>query len=386
MLQARLDPDDLVASAIDQTGLDDLGDVPFREPLAVLVESLNRDAGLDAERLGVAGSTIVGVLAKRLRLVDDRTTHPAIADERIVAPLFIVGFPRSGSTHLHALLAQVAGIRAPQSWELSMPSPPPEQATYTTDPRIAQVQAMMDATPAEMLRRHPVGATRPEQCNQLFDWTFLNQSLIAFYDIPTYRDWLLGADLTPLYEAHRRSLQHLQWHAPGQWALKYPKHLLALDRLLAAYPDARIVWTHRDPAVVVPSAASLTGYIREATTGTIDEPRFGREWATHEELVLLRGLAVRDQIGEDDRRFYDLHYREFMADPVGTIASICQHFDMPFSEESEHAVGRWITDHPQTKHGTHTYTAEQFGLDADGLHRRFAPYIERFGVQRERGR
>lgn len=383
---ALLNSDDLVATASGQAGLDDLGDVPFEEALGVLVESLNRDAGLDAERLGVAGTTIVGVLVKRLQLVDDRKTYPAIADERIVAPLFVVGFPRSGSTHLHALLAQVVGIRAPQTWELSMPSPPPEQATYTTDPRIAQAQARIDATPPEMLQRHPSGATRPEQCNQLFDWTFLNQSLIAFYDIPTYRDWLLGADLTPLYEAHRRSLQQLQWHVPGQWALKYPKHLLALDRLFAAYPDARIVWTHRDPAVVVPSAASLTGYIRAMFTGTIDEPCFGREWATHEELVLLRGLAVRDRIGEHDGRFYDLHYRDLMADTVGAIASICEYFDMPFGEESEGAVNRWIADHPQTKHGTHTYTAEQFGLDAEGLHRRFAPYIERFGVELERGR
>lgn len=380
---ALLNSDDLVTRAFAESRLDDLGDIPYREPLDVLVESLNRDAGLDDERLGIAGNTIVGYLIKRLRLVDDRTTYPAIADERIVAPLFIVGFPRSGSTHLHALLAQVHGIRAPQNWELSTPSPPPEQATYATDPRIAQMQAMMDQTPAEMLLRHPVGATRPEQCNGLMDWSFLNQALIAFYDIPTYRDWLLEADYTAAYEAHRRTLQQLQWHAPGQWVLKYPKHLLALDRLLAAYPDARIVWTHRDPAVVVPSAASLTSYIRASTTGTIDEPRFGREWATHEELVLLRGLAVRDQIGDRDRRFYDLHYRDLMADPAGAIAGICDHFAMPFGDESRDAIHRWVADHPKTKHGAHHYTAEQFGLDTDGLRRRFAPYIERFGVQLE---
>lgn len=380
---AQLNGDDLVARAMAEAGLDDPGDVPYREPLAMLVESLNRDAGLDDERLAVAGNTLVGLFVKRLRLVADRSTYPAIAEERIVAPLFIVGFPRSGSTHLHALLAQMAGARAPQNWELLLPSPPPERDTYTSDPRIAQVQALMEHTPVEMLERHPVGATRPEQCNLLNDWTFLNQALLASYHLPTYRDWLLGADYTPAYEAHRRTLQHLQWRAPGQWVLKYPKHLVALDRLIAAYPDARIVWTHRDPAVVMPSVASLTGYMRASTTGTIDEPSYGREWTAFEELVLLRGLAVRDAVGDADGQFYDVHYRDLMTDPAGMVAGICGHFGMPFDDASDAAIRRWVDDHPKTKHGTHRYTAEQFGLDAAGLRRRFAPYIERFGVAPE---
>jgi len=150
---AQLDSDALVARACEETGLDDLGDIPYREPLEVLLASLNRDAGLDAPRLAVAGDSITGLLVKRLRLVDDRTTYPAIADEKIVAPLFIVGLPRTGSTHLHALLAQVGGIRAPQMWEMTSPSPPPEQETYTTDPRIAQFEAAVAATPPEMMKR-----------------------------------------------------------------------------------------------------------------------------------------------------------------------------------------------------------------------------------------
>jgi hypothetical protein len=378
---AKLDVDALVARASDDTGLDDLGDVPYREPLGMLVESLHRDSGLDDGRLAAAGDSITGVLVKRLRLVDDRKTYPGIADEKIVAPLFIVGLPRTGSTHLHALLAQVQGARAPQMWELTSPSPPPEQVSYTTDPRIAQVQAALAATPPEMMRRHPISATRPEQCTALMEWSFVNQALIASYHIPTYRDWLLGTDYTPAYEAHRRTLQQLQWRAPGQWVLKYPKHLVALDRLLAAYPDARFVWTHRDPAVVVPSVASLTGYMRGATTGFVDEPSFGREWAVHEELVLLRGLAVRDRVGNEGGRFHDLHYQELVADPVGAVAGIWEHFGMPFAEDSAAAVRRFVDDNPQAKHGAHDYTAEQFGLSTAGLHRRFAPYIDRFGVQ-----
>jgi hypothetical protein len=165
--------------------------------------------------------------------------------------------------------------------------------------------------------------------------------------------------------------------------LKYPKHLIALDVFLATYPDARVVWTHRDPAVVMPSVASFTGYIRASASGAIDEPRYGREWTAFEELVLLRGLSVRDQVGNDDGRFYDLHYHELMADPAAAVAGVLEHFGLPFDDGSREAVQRWVTEHPRTEFGRHEYSPAQFGLDEDGLRRRFAPYMERFGVRRE---
>jgi hypothetical protein len=372
-----------MAAAVEQAGPDDFGDIPFAEPLDVLVESLEREAGLTDERQQAAEATLVGLLVKRLRLVDDRRRHPGIADEKITAPLFIIGLPRTGSTHLHALMGQAEGIRTPLFWEMSLPSPPPERETFTTDPRIGQIQAVVDQMPAEMLKRHPIAATRPEQCNMLNDWSFLHQALLAYYAIPTYRDWLLDADYSPAFEAHRRTLQHLQWRNPGQWVLKYPKHLIALDVLLETYPDARLVWTHRDPAVVLPSAVSFTGYIRATNTPAFDPVRFGREWAVLEELVLRRGLSVRDRLPDAADRIYDLHYGDLMRDPVGTLESIFGHFGMPFTDESRRGVQRWVDQHPKTAHGVHTYRAEDFGLDRDRLRARFDFYVERFGVEAE---
>jgi Sulfotransferase family len=382
-VDAQLDPNELIARALEQTGFDDLGDIPYREPLEVLVESLNRESGLDADRMPAAGNTIVTLLVKRLRLVDDRKRYPAIAAERITSPIFIVGLPRSGSTHLHALLGQVNGVRTPLYWEMTMPSPPPDRETFATDPRIAEVKAIVEQLPTDMLKRHPIAADRPEQCNMLNDWSLIHQALLAYYHLPSYREWLFSADYGPAFEAHRRTLQHLQWRAPGQWVLKYPKHLIALDVLLATYPDARVVWTHRDPAVVMPSVASFTGYIRASASGAIDERRYGREWTAFEELVLLRGMSVRDQIGNDDGRFYDLHYHDLMADPDAAIAGLLEHFGMVYDAESRQAVQRWVIEHPRTEYGRHEYTPEQFGLDEHGLRRRFKPYIERFGVRPE---
>ena len=369
--------DQMLDAAVALTGLDDWGEVPFLDALDVLVGALNAEAGLASDGEARAVEMITGLLVKRLRLVADRTANPGIADEQVTAPVFIVGQPRAGSTHLHALLALAEGVRAPTMWEMSAPCPPPEAATYPTDARIAAVQTELERLPEELLVRHPMSATRPEQCNLLNDWAFVNQALMASFDVPSYKDWFLDADYTSAYTAHLHTLQHLQWRHPGRWVLKYPKHLLSLDALLAQYPDAVLVWTHRDPAKVVPSAVSLTGLMRAANTPHYDPVKFGREWATIEELSLHRGLAVRDRDPHKERHI-DVRYPDLMADPVGTVARVCEEAGMPFGDGSRAAVQQWIDDHPSGEHGVHRYTAAEYGLDEDRIRERFSFYSGRF--------
>lgn len=372
----------LLTAASQAAELDDFGDERFLEPLTVLVDALEREAQLDEQRRAAARGELTNLLIKRLRLVEDRKRYPAIADEVVRAPIIVVGAPRTGSTHLHALLGQDPANRVPLFWEQNLPSPPPERETYDTDPRIAQVQQAVDRIPAEMLKRHPIAPTRPEQCNLLMDWSFINFAHLAPYSIPTYRNWLFDADLRPGYEAHRKMLQHLQFRAPGRWVLKYPKHLLSLDTLLDTYPDVRLVWTHRDPAVFVPSAASLTGYLRSPTPG-YEPKRFGQEWALLEEVIMRRGVSVRDRF-PDSQRDYDVHYHDLMADPIDTISGIYAHFGFEFTDDARSAVRGWLERHPQGEHGKHSYTAADFGLDKDRLRRRFAFYSERFGIDPEK--
>ena len=378
--------EELVEQACLLSGLTDFGDVPYLEPLDVLVYSLNHDAHVEGVTRERAVEMLTGVLVKRLRLVEDRKRHSEIAAEVVRAPIFIVGQPRSGSTHLHALMACVDGLRAPRFWEMSAPSPPPDRATFETDPRIAMIQQIVDSLPEELMVRHPMSATRPEQCNLLYDWSFINQAWMASFDIPTYREWFLDADYRPAYEAHRRTLQHLQWRNPGRWVLKYPKHLLSLDALLDIYPDATFIWTHRDPAAVIPSAVSLTGFMRQSNTPDFDPVRFGREWAVIEELALHRGLATRDSGRYPAERNTDVHYPELMADPLGTTARICAQVAAPFTEGSGDAVRLWLAGHPKDAHGHHRYAADDFGLDTGRLRSRFAFYIERFGIAAEADR
>ncbi len=381
--EPSLERDALIERSLELTGLDDLGDIPFLEPLDVLLHSLVHDARVEGPARERAREMLTGVLVKRLRLVADRKRHPEIEREEITRPIFIVGPPRSGSTHLHALLACVGGLRAPLFWEMSVPSPPPDRATFDRDSRIALVQKVIDEMPEGLMVRHPMSATRPEQCNLLNDWSFINQAWTASFYIPSYLEWLLDADFGPAYEAHRRTLQHLQWRVPGRWVLKYPKHLLSMPALVNAYPDAQFVWTHRDPVVVIPSAVSLTGFMRESNTPGFDAARFGREWVVTEELALQRGIAGRDRGLYPPDRNTDVHFAALMSDAVSVVANICEHVGADFGDDSRRRVATWTDSHPRTQHGVHRYSAADFGLDPARLRDRFAFYTSRFAITAE---
>lgn len=375
----KLDRVQLMARARERAGLSDFGDLPFEEALDMFVFSLEREARLDDARRQQTAEMITGMLVKNLRLVEDRKRFPGIAQEVIKDPIFILGLPRTGSTNLHGLMAQIEGVRAPRRWEMALPSPPPETETYGTDPRIAAIHER-DVVNAsnELQRKHPIAAERPEQCLGINDYMFMNWAMLAPYEVPSYRDWLLTADHRPAYEAHKRTLQHLQHRHPGQWVLKYPKHSFALDALLAVYPDARIIWTHRSPVNVIPSIISLIETLRKVTPG-YDPKLLGRNWAAFEELGMRRGMDMRDNLLTPDR-VIDIHYNDVMKDPVGSIARAYRHFGLELSERSGERIQAFLAANAKDKHGAHDYSAEKFGLNEQVLRTLFKDYTERFGI------
>jgi hypothetical protein len=386
-LISTLDTDWFLEQAAAEAGLDDFGDLPFRAGIDALLWALQHESGNPPDRLTeVAAKLVLPGLVKRLRLVDDRKRYPQIASQEVRAPIVITGLPRTGSTHLQALLATRPGARSPLEWEMRLPSPPPAAATFRTDPRIALVQVAINARPnASALQAiHPYGAQRPEQCLGLIDWGFVNQTYLAYQRIPSYYEFYLGADQRLVYEHHKRFLQHLQAFAPGEWVLKWPKHVFGLDALLEVYPDARIVWTHRDPGKVIPSSVSFVGTLRSMNSPVFDPRRFGAEWTALEDMGLHRGLAARDRVGDD--RFLDVHYNDLTADPVAEVTRIYRHFGIPVDDETVDRVRGFQDENPHGKHGAHQYTPEQFGLDPERIQRRFALYTDRFGIEPDRPR
>ena len=383
----RLDERSLVARAVRTTGLEDLGDEEFRVPLRRLLDALEHAAALTLLGRLVARTDVVRLLENRLRMVDARRRHPDIPAGEIRAPIFILGLPRTGTTILHELFAQDPANRVPMTWEVMHPWPAPERATYDDDPRIARVEkhfAGIDRLIPGFRAMHPMGARLPQECVALTAHDFASMVFSTTHRLPSYQAWLDAADLGWVYASHRRQLQYLQWRCRGErWVLKSPAHLWALDALLAVYPDARIVQTHRDPLKVVASLTSLVTLLRSLASERIDPFAIGAEWAPRLAAGLERTMAVRARGLPATARVFDLHFADFMRDEMGMVRRLYAHFDLELSAEAEARMRRFLAENPRDRRGVHRYTLADAGLDPATERGRYAAYQERFGVASE---
>lgn len=369
------------------TGLDDFGEEAFRRPLGLLLHSLQTDARLNLVGRIVVHSDIVRTLCNRLRLVEDRKRHPEIGDEIICRPLFITGLPRTGSTLLHALLAQDPAVRAPQTWEVMYPSPPPESARYRSDPRLirtARDLKWVDLLMPNFRSAHLLDAGLPQECIAITGMAFISYVFESMYFVSSYRRWHEDADKVPAYEFHRRFLQHLQWHCPGtHWVLKAPSHLLALDALFQVYPDAGIIVTHRDPVKVLASCASFTEILRAPFTEPINRAELGVEIRERWEKGARLAVEFRQRRGDLRNRFFDIKYADLVSDPMEVARSLYRHFEIRLTNEAERAMLRFLRENPQNKNGAHRYTLKDFELDSTTERRRFQFYTDYFGLETE---
>jgi transposase len=386
---ARLDEDSLVAEAIRAAGgAEDFGEGAFLEPLRLLLDSLEREARLSFLGRSIARRTLVRVIRNRLQLVADRERHPEIASVEIRRPLVILGLPRTGSTILHDLLACDPASRSPLTWECDTPSPPPERASRDCDPRIAASDAEIagvDRLIPGFRAMHPMGARMSQECVVLNMHAMASPIFHNSYRVPSFEDWVDDAcDWAPVYAFHRRQLQHLHWRCPGErWVLKSGGHLWALDRLLETYPDACIVATHRDPVKVAASFASLATLVRSMSSDAVDAREVAADWTPRLAKMLERATSVRDSGRFAPERFYDMHFRDLLEDPLRVVEQIYDHFGLALGGEAGDAMRAFIADNPQGKHGVHRYTPEAYGLDPEREWARFGRYVERFGIEPE---
>ncbi len=383
----RLDEADLVEVSRERARLEDFGDESFRRPLGILVESFERDADLNLVGRICVRSEILRKLCNRLRMVKDRKRHPEIADEKIRRPIFITGLPRSGSTFLHALMAQDPGCRAPLIWEVMNPSPPPETASYNSDQRIFETERQLkwlDILMPEFNKFHLIDARYPQECIAITDHAFMSYVFESMYQVTSYRAWHDQQDKTPAYEFHRRFLQHLQWRCPGtHWVLKAPSHLMALKELLAVYPDADIVVTHRDPLKVLPSCASLTRILRQPFTNRLDREALRDDVNLRWEGGMRLAMQLRESTHEGREHFFDVQFSDIKKDPMAVVRQVYQYFDRELTQDAETAMRRFVMENPKNKNGEHRYSLEEFGFDRETERRRFRFYTDYYGISPE---
>ena len=382
-----LDADSLLAAARAATGLDDFGDDGWREPFAVLTDALAREAKLNTVGRLLTRAELVRVLANRLRLVDLWKREPEILAGQVRAPIFIVGTARSGTSILHEVLAQDPRLRSPATWEIFYSVPPPEAATCATDARIAgtdhEVKLWHEVAP-EYLTMHANAGVHPQECIFLMAHELASEHFSGVHDVPSYALWLATHDLTPSFRFHRRMLQTLQWRHPGErWLLKAPSHLTVLPALFAVYPDARVVFTHRDPAKTVPSTASLMATLRRMRRDHVDANAIAKLLVRGVAMGLEKMMAERASGATPDGQFVDLRYADLMRDPLAAVRAVYDRLGMTLPDDIADRMRAYLAAKPRGKHGEHRYRLEDFGLDRERLRRGYAAYCARFDVPAE---
>ncbi|CAN5463118.1 sulfotransferase [soil metagenome] len=393
--RAAFDPAAVMAAAQRKEGLSDWGPVPFEEPLAVLLDSyavadLN-DIGVYILRSGIAHS-----LRMRLRSQEWIRRHPEIEDEKIIAPIVVVGMMRSGTTLLQRLLAADPRFHCAYGWEVVETAPQLDQDWSVLDPRIAISEAReaksRELAP-ELFAIHPMYAREPEEEIVFLSDAFLSHVPEAGAHLPTYRAWIDQQDFRPAYAYLYRMLQFLQWQkgqrvgeagregpsgdTAARWVLKSPAHLGYLDTLRAQFPDLHVVHMHRDPRDTISSGASLNATLHAMHTDTVDLHRVGTEWIERMGWTNDRAMRTRDHWFDKESRVTDIEFGEAVADPIGQVSRVYDAIGVPLITEAELAMRHWLENRPREV-SRPRYAPDTYGLSDAQIDERFAAYNTRF--------
>lgn len=352
-------------AAVRATGLSDFGGDEHEEGLRILVEDLTGPAGLTPLGNYLQRAQVRSALVGRLVAQAGFAAHPSYVDVAIERPVFVTGLPRTGTTALHRLLTADPRHQGLELWLTEVPQPRPPRATWDADPVFAGLQeayASHHVENPEFMGIHYMDAASVEEC-----WRVLRQSgtSIGFESlayVPTYSSWLAEQDWTQAYARHRANLQLIGLNDPDKrWVLKNPSHLVALDALMAVYPDALVVQTHRDPVTAVASACSLSA---EATRGW--STVFEGEVVGRTQLALLsRSVATFAQARAryPQAQFVDVEYDAFVADPVGTVRGVYEGFDLGWTGEVAAEVERLDAESRRGgRRPWHRYDLGDYGL------------------------
>ncbi len=370
------DPDQLVEEAIKQAGSEDFGSLPYREGLEVLLETYDRHL-LDPEGRKRCRSRVLGQLVTRLRCEQAFKAIPEYAEQEIVAPIFVTGLPRSGTSALLNLLVAAPENRGLLQWEIQFPDPWPGNEAGQEDPRYPYlVEALESSENAAFRKIHYVDADTPEECVLLHAFAFSGVQLGFEIMLEPYRSWVMAQDLEPMYAYQRKQLQMLNWRNPGQrWMLKAPAHMWGIDAILKVFPDARFIWCHRNPQHVVPSINSMNQVVMGMYAGDyshLDGDKICRDVMDWYAMSLEKGLASRAKLPAE--LFVDCSQQEFVERPMELAERVYQAFDLPMNDETRTAMQNHVDANPKGKHGKHEYDLAAFGLTSQMIDDRFEFY------------
>ncbi|EHB47788.1 hypothetical protein MycrhDRAFT_5914 [Mycolicibacterium rhodesiae JS60] len=373
----ELTPEALLTTASERTGLDGWGDDAFRERLAVLAGSLREEAGLSDVGVAVVFEQLVGNLVNRLRFEALVAEHPEIEDVEIERPIIICGLPRTGTTHLHNLIAADPNLRYLPYWESLEPFPGPDDTEQTRRERCSTGLDLVDTSMPEFKRMHDMTVDHAHEEIQLLANDISGMLFETTYHIPTFAAHYKSHDQGPSYAHLKRQLQAMQWLRGGtRWVLKSPQHLEQFPTLYETFPDATFVVTHRDPVEVTRSMLTMIVYASRMACAQPDPAKIARNWLDRAD-DLFSG-CLRDRGVLPAGQSIDVRFTDFMADEQGTLSAIYRLADQPYDDDVRAAMADFIAAHPRGRHGEVAYDLADVGLDSAEVAERLGAYRERF--------
>ena len=377
----KINADEIIDQAKSETGLSDLGEPLFLEGLNRLIDSINNEANLNEIGIQAQPIRIQGLLSNRLRFEEDLKKFPEILDQQIIAPIVIVGLPRTGSTMTHRLLASDPNHTAMLWWEGRYPALLPGEKRGDIETRMelgkAEVDAVVAASP-EALDIHPWDYKGADEEILLLEHNFLSTVPESFMALPSYSEWIEEQDHTLAYEDLKKFIQYLQWQNPGRekkrWVLKSPHHLGFIDKMISVFPDAKIIQTHRDPIKTVPSFCSMCANLFEPLTTNFDKVFIGKHWSNKLTRALNHCMNISEKHPDN---FLDLEFLNMIKDPIDEMKKIYEFIGEPFGEKTEVAMEAW---REENKHemGAHKYSLEEYDLTESQINDNFAKYQQKY--------
>lgn len=377
----------VVAGARAKTGgLPDPDSDSWREGLEILLHDHARESQLTERGWSSVRSRYVDCLASRMVVDDWHRRHPDLAETPVERPVFILGMPRTGTTMVSYLFESDPAVRSMLRWEAYNLAPPAAPGALRSDPRclaeVAKDEAILKAA-AKVAAAHFEPGDSPTECVHLVAQDFRSLMLAVVATTPTYHDWLLFTDMQSAFAHRKRALQILQSTNPGRWVLKMPSDSLFVRQIFKTFPDARVIWTHRDPYAAAASAFGMRGASRPFSEIDAGADYMRRHFPLQFALHLSRPLEVSQERPAD---FYHLYYDTLLADPLAEMRRVYDWLGDPWTADSEAGMRGWLAGNPQNKHGRHVYSFEDWGLTREDMVPYFSDYLKVHPVARGTGK
>ena len=373
---------DMAAKA---TGLSDFGSDDYREPMRLLLSDYDEYMHFNDFGVQMIIGEIVGRLVGRLmteqglKSNSSNPSNPELANAPITRPLVVIGMARTGTTALQRLLSQDPAVQSLPMWLGCTPMPRPPRDTWAANPcfqQVAQGLEQMYALSPEIRSIHPMAADEPDECRFALNHSFWAPDCSTTAIVPAYADWVFNGDARYAYRYYRRALNVIGSGDTRRWLLKDVCHLFNLDAFLDVFPDACVVFTHRDPIISLTSVTSLVYLLRQLREKKVDPMAHGQLMLDTWARAMGRAETLRRKY--DQARFVDVHNDEFHADPIGTVERIYRHFSLPVSDAARAAWNARVQADPNSGHGKHHYKPEDFGITRQKVDEAVGEYRTRY--------